>query len=207
MDILTLAEQSLEHPPNYAYYGDLHEEDGWGSAFGQHRDSDALDRSNWEIITTDLLARFPDDCAIESSNHWAVGWVETLRVRITINPTAPITLTNLTDAFHAVAEWKEKLDDYPVADEEHWSQLEYDEAVTYLESEIPYMWNRNHEEDMPEHLLENTIEAIISDHGTRIDDIPSSAIEDALHETWIEGLIADANAAMHHPGQTNLPLP
>jgi len=203
-NILTLALQSLIHPPNFAYYGDLHEDDGWGRAFGSHRDSNALDRSNWEVITTNLLERFPEDFEIEGSSHWAVGWVVTLRVRVLVDPTKGIVHTNLTDAFRAVAEWKEALDTHCAADEEHWSELEYDEAITYLQSEIPYCWSREHDEDMPEHLLDAVIDAIIDEYGTYLDGIPSDAIEEAVEEKWIEGLIADATAL--HPNQTALPL-
>jgi hypothetical protein len=41
-----------------------------------------------------------------------------------------------TKAAAAVLEWKKKLEDYPVADEGHYSELEYNEFVEWLEAEF-----------------------------------------------------------------------
>ncbi len=111
-DILDAARESLERPADFIYYGSFHEEDGWGRAFAQHRDSDVLDRSNWQVISTDLLTRFPDDVHIESANHWAVGWIETLRIRVTTQPSL-ITVDSITECFHAVLAWQDKLEKLP----------------------------------------------------------------------------------------------
>jgi len=83
---------------------------------GQHRDSDSLDRSNFTVIYKDLSTRYPDDLDIARFGHWAVGWIE----EITFN------LGN-ADLRNAVEEWREKLDIYPVADEMHFSDLEWDD--------------------------------------------------------------------------------
>jgi hypothetical protein len=83
---------------------------------GQHRDSDALARSNFEIIAADLRERFGDAADTARFSHWAVGWVEEL----THDAGNPAVVA-------AVAQWREALDGYPVADEMHWSQLEWDE--------------------------------------------------------------------------------
>lgn len=98
---------------SFAYYG---EREGWFIALSQHRDSDALDRSNWTAITDDMFTRFGDDVAIERMNHWAVGWVEYLLVK----PSTP--------AVDAALTWKAKLADYPVADEDAYSLLEDSET-------------------------------------------------------------------------------
>lgn len=202
--MLEEAKASLEHPPDFAYYGDLHESEGWGRAFGQHRDSDALQRSNWFIISTDLKNRFPDDIHEESANHWAVGWVETLRVKVLIDPEKEITEDNITDAFKAVLEWKYKLEDYPVADEEHWTELEHEEMVNYLNDEIPYIWNHAHEEDIPEYLTQAVMEKAFERFGSTPDDIPYKELEALVEDIWIEGLITDATQL--HPNQTEMEL-
>ncbi len=123
---LEAAAEALERPQNFMYMGDLDESDGWGRAFGQSRDSDALEASNWRVITADLLERFPDDFAVERSSHWAVGWVDEGRVRVLVDPSAGIVAENLTDCFRAVLAWNEKLDGYPVADESDWCELEWE---------------------------------------------------------------------------------
>lgn len=98
--------------PYFSYYG---ERGDWLVALGQHRDSDALERSNWDVISTDLLTRFPDDVAIERFHNWAVGWTESLLVR----PGTP--------AADEAQRWDDRLREYPVADEDAYGMLEVDE--------------------------------------------------------------------------------
>lgn len=97
---------------SFAYWG---ERTGWLIALSQHRDSDAIERSNWYVITDDMQTRFPEDAAIERMSNWAVGWIEHLLIR----PNTP--------AATAMAEWTARLANYPVADDEHHSMLEHDE--------------------------------------------------------------------------------
>lgn len=186
MSPLEAAELSLEHPPDFAYFGDLHEEDGWGRAFGVHRDSDALERSNWQVITEDMRERFPDHFTTESASHWLVGWVETGRVRVLEDPSQEIAEDNLTDAFRAVLDWKEKLDGYPVADEEHYSELEWTDFREWVESEAKYAWGREHEEELPEALLGRVLE-LVSEECSSADDLPYEVLERAI-STAFEGV-------------------
>jgi hypothetical protein len=105
---------------SFAYWGDR---EGWRVALSQHRDSDALDRSNWDIIATDVLSVPTDgepedgleDAAIESVSHFLVGWVEYLLVRPG------------SSAERRALEWRERLENYPVADETHYGMLEWNE--------------------------------------------------------------------------------
>lgn len=99
---------------NYAYWGDRGD---WAAAVEQSRDSDALDRSNFRVIAADMRERFPAGVATETANHWAVGWVESLLV-------APGNVA----AIVAARLWIARLNDYPIADEDDFAQLEYDEA-------------------------------------------------------------------------------
>ena len=57
---------------DYSYYGDSPLGTQAFKLFRQTRDSGCLERSNFEVITADLMERFPDDCNIERDNHWAV---------------------------------------------------------------------------------------------------------------------------------------
>lgn len=105
-------EQEVAQAGNFYYWGNRPE---WLIALALNRDSEALDRSNWMVIKDDLMRRFDDDVSIVSTTHWAVGWVDYLVVR----PGTP--------AEAAAREWQARLADYPVADEQHYSLLEYDE--------------------------------------------------------------------------------
>lgn len=100
--------------PNFAYYGDNPE---WLVAYAIHRDSDALERSNFRVIRNDLETNWPDDVTVETFSHWLVGHTEELLVRPG------------TEAARAAEEWRAKLDEYPVADEEDWSNEEHDESI------------------------------------------------------------------------------
>jgi hypothetical protein len=96
----------------------------WGiSPFAQTRDSDALARSNWAVISKDLTDRFGDDVEVISCSHWACGWIEHLTVRVIDEHGLP------TEAFLAVCEWKDTLNDYPVANDDHFSELEMEETI------------------------------------------------------------------------------
>ena len=86
---------------------------------GQHRDSDALTRSNF----TCALRAIGGAAQVVRERHWAVGWVEW----IAIHQDDAETLARAS----AIAE---RLADYPVLDEDHFSELEYSEACDYWAS-------------------------------------------------------------------------
>jgi len=85
----------------------------------QHRDSDSLSRSNWEVA----VKMFPD-AKVVRYRHWLVGWTEQLL----------LSLDAPEEELIRAAQMREDLDDYPVLDEQHWSELEYNEAYEYWES-------------------------------------------------------------------------
>lgn len=96
---------------------------GWTfGPVGRSRDSDALERSNWDVVTQELLAlakNLPDGrqtVEVHRFGHWAVGWVE----EIVVCPDDP-------DALALQASWERNLERYPVADEMHYSDTEYQE--------------------------------------------------------------------------------
>ena len=114
----------------------------WAMTISKHRDSGLLDESNYEVISADMKKRFPDDVEDVRFSHWAVGWVDHLFVRIRDANGA------FTPAFEAIVEWEQELADYPVADEEHYSDLEHETAVKniyfegreYVGTGIPEHW-------------------------------------------------------------------
>lgn len=88
---------------------------------GQHRDSDPLARSNFEVISSEMRERFGDAMTVVSFGHWGVGWVEEIAFD-----------ASREDIVDYVESWEVALSDYPVADDEHFSELE---------------WNDNHPSD------------------------------------------------------------
>lgn len=81
-----------------------------------NRDSDSLTRSNWEVVTAELVKLGAE---IHRFGHWGNGWFE-----IVLVPPGG-------EAERCAAEWEAALADYPVANEDHWSELQYREASEY----------------------------------------------------------------------------
>ena len=88
----------------------------FGSGVGQHRDSDALSRSNF-ICMLKALGGESDTVQVVHEGHWAVGWVEWIAIH-----ESDETALRKADEIMAA------LEDYPVIDEMHWSELENEEA-------------------------------------------------------------------------------
>lgn len=105
-----------------AYWGDRGD---WLIAAAVHRDSDCLDRSNFEVFQK-ALEKLPEvkswdgefaPVAIERFSHWAVGWIDYL----VIDPACKA-------AVECAEELRQRLEDYPVLDEKHYCLMENLEA-------------------------------------------------------------------------------
>ncbi len=82
------------------------------------RDAGCLQRSNWEVVTSELAKVDPEglDHEVHRFGHWANGWFE-------------ICLVRPGSACDGICEgWESALADYPVADDDHFSNLETEEA-------------------------------------------------------------------------------
>ena len=105
--------EAIGTPKPDFYYGGEHGD--WLVTLGQHRDSDAAERSNWRYITERVMELYPDDTTIESMGHWAVGWVESFLVK----PDSP--------AVQIMSDWADTLAVYPIADDDDFSLMEWEE--------------------------------------------------------------------------------
>lgn len=117
-DAQDYAESIGGRPEHFIYYGDHTDFNQWAHIGfgGEHRDSDTLDKSNHAVIVESLEKLCPNGYIVESSTHWAVGWVAGIRID--------------TSNLYAVAValyWRRKLEDYPIADEDHYSAMEYEQ--------------------------------------------------------------------------------
>jgi hypothetical protein len=85
----------------------------------EHRDSDALSRSNAAVIRDRIHPWIEDgkDGIIGRESHWACGWIETLYVR------------RDSDAGRVLEQIGEDLEQYPVLDEDLWSRMEHDDCA------------------------------------------------------------------------------
>jgi hypothetical protein len=88
----------------------------------QHRDSDTATRSNFQCAW-EAIGGESETVQVICENHWAVGWVEW----IAIHESDSKALEIADEIICALA-------DYPILDDSHWSDLEYQEASDYWES-------------------------------------------------------------------------
>lgn len=102
------------HPQNYM--GTTWED--YYVFLSQTRDSDALERSNFIKGLEAIGGEDPEMVVTAGANHWAYGWLDT----IYIHKDAHATLQKADEIM-------EELNNYPVVDEEHYCELEHEEAT------------------------------------------------------------------------------
>lgn len=118
--------ERAKQTPDFAYWG---ESEDWLVAYGVHRDSDVLERANFEalrrIADAGTLPENEDEkYRIESASHWVVGWTETLLINPKLDAETIARIDKkITDA----------RENYPVIDDELYSDMEYEEACSTAE--------------------------------------------------------------------------
>jgi hypothetical protein len=128
-----LAECVWKHPDNYGGFSP----EGDYVVLTRHRDSELLDRVNWDVACESLKAeaydgeRAPRGCQFLNrpnvyhwrAGHWAAGWVEYLMVRAD----AP------ADVLEEAGEIVCALAEYPILDESRHSEAEWNAVCEYWE--------------------------------------------------------------------------
>lgn len=133
-NIEEFAKQATTKPEEFGYWGSKDMFDTWGfTNIDQNRDSDALEKANFKYITEELMGIFPEDFRIENYAHWAVGNVDRLVCRVYEDDTDKKVIAS---SFYLAMEWLDKLDDYPVADEETYDKMIDDDNIDSIE-----FWN------------------------------------------------------------------
>lgn len=107
-----------ERPDNYAGA----DWPDWFVFLGQHRDSDALTRSNFECGLARLGGE-SETVRVIRERHWAVGWIEWIGVH-----------KSAADKLDAAETMLKQIDAYPVLDEDDFSELEWKEAEQFWAS-------------------------------------------------------------------------
>lgn len=133
-NIITYAGEALKKPDDFYYNGPEDMFVTWGyCGIDKHRDSESIDVSNFEVISKDLITKYPNDFRIETYTHWLVGSIDRLVCRVLKNESMGLVGWNITDAFLDAMSWRNKLDDYPVANESHYEQLSLEFGEDYEE--------------------------------------------------------------------------
>ncbi len=131
---LTLEDAAKEAAGNWQHFDvlrlgpgqrDLDDPDNWAIVYTHNRDSGLLDQSNADAIAK-AMEPFTDgddpDVVIESHDHWAVGHVDGFSIRVYRDG-------EITDAFKAYHDLSEQLADYPILDEEDYSERELEATL------------------------------------------------------------------------------
>ena len=90
--------------------------DYYRSGFGQSRDSDCLEQSNFATALA-ALGGESDTVIVVREGHWAIEWIEWIAIHQ--DNAAAIAIAETLNA---------ERDDYPALDEQDWSEREHDEA-------------------------------------------------------------------------------
>lgn len=105
----------------------------WAILYTHNRDSGLLAESNAaevDKVMAPFVAADEPDAKIYRSSHWACGWIEGYAIRV-FSASGEITA-----AFTAYAALQARLEQYPVLNEDDWSQREYDATLENIASEI-----------------------------------------------------------------------
>lgn len=197
--IVELAKMSLERPSDFGWWGgeDMFVTWGW-AGIDMHRDSSILEISNFQVITKDLMEKFPDDFNIVGLGHWAVGHVDRLTVKVIKSASNDIDEDNITEAFREAIDWLVSLDDYPIADESHYADLEYEETLEYIKYDVPkfVLQSEGFESKILEWFAENGVDVMIDAQVYPSDeDLVRAAywnglIDEEYKEEWGDACIA-----------------
>lgn len=90
--------------------------DYYTAGVGQSRDSDALERANF-VAMLKRLGGESETVLVVREGHWAVGWIEWIAIHE--SDSVALTIANTV---------KGELEDYPIIDEELFSQYENEEC-------------------------------------------------------------------------------
>ncbi|HEY7331251.1 MAG TPA: hypothetical protein VH592_26695 [Gemmataceae bacterium] len=120
---------------------DLEDADRWMVWYTSSRDAGLLEQSNDKVFNDRLrpLSEGDDaDVVFERHSHWAVGYLDGFSIRVFKGD------GTITPAFEEFCRIKEALEDYPILNEQDYSEREYLETLANYRSE---MWR---EKNLPE---------------------------------------------------------
>lgn len=122
------------------------------------RDSTLLESSNADVLLRELKkSSVPEDqWEVHSLGHWAVGWVEHLSFRVFTEAMTP------TECALFLIEWGEKLDRYPIADEDDYNDKETDATLDNIREAGRRFVKKGVPEDWPD-----AVYSWFADHNDR----------------------------------------
>ena len=115
--------------------------ENWAIIYTHHRDSGLIDQSNASVIEEELRPFVEaDGLVIESHFHWAVGHIDGFSIRVYRDG-------KITEAFRKYHELEVRMDNYPILDEDDYSDREYEATVENIDLAA---WKLKSQFDLPE---------------------------------------------------------
>lgn len=140
--LVTWAKESLHRPGSFGYFGDDKDRMFVTWSLGpviEHRDSGISDKSNAKALK-DFLESDPsleEEWKITGCSHWAVGWVDHLSFHAVDDSGAPTRIARILFA------WFDYLkNEYPIADESLYAEMESEAGTKWIEEEGPRVAHR-----------------------------------------------------------------
>jgi hypothetical protein len=129
-----LAVSECANIPDFGWYGDEDLGVTWAFCFSKNRDSGLLEESNFDTVKrifNDEGFEEGQDWSDVRCNHWAVGWVDYILVRMLDDEGryTPIAVVAL--------DIRDKLMDYPLLDEEDHSRREFEAQCDCIQDQSP----------------------------------------------------------------------
>ena len=149
----------------------------WCLHYTHTRDSDRVERSNGEAIAIEMLKESSDDVSLEHHTHFAVGWVDGVAVKVYGDD------GKITEAFGKLHELLERIEDYPILDENAHAALESEELAEEF-SEVIKDVGRRFEEQITEEVV-NKVDSWIQVNKAEVFyeerySVKEKAVEEAL---------------------------
>lgn len=116
----------------------------WALIGTLHRDSTNIDKSNAAVIEREICGQFEADAHIERFADWLVGWSENLVIRVYDANGA------ITPAFMAFDKLAARMENYPLLDEELYSEMEEETIARVIEMAIEQLNDVEIKKDLPE---------------------------------------------------------
>lgn len=156
---------------SFAWMDQPEDAENWFIFYTNNRDSGFLEQSNAAVIAEELKPFIEaGDVNEERHRHWAVGWVDGYSVRVFDEK------GNVTPAFQKLQEIAEKLDNYPVLDEEDYSKRQYDATLENIQSVGRKMVKKDAPADWPSQVFSwfwDNLQGAVEDDGQDQGGYPS----------------------------------
>lgn len=132
----------------------------------RHRDSTLIEQSNGSVMIERLKQYLEDedgDIEIQRHSHCMVGWIECFVVRVYSES------GEVTEAFAKLAEMILDAREYPILDEDKYSELQFEVSWENFKQQFDYI-RRQFNEDIPDEAIQEAHEWVMANHESEMED-------------------------------------